>query len=41
MCMDAHKKIENPDVEDILATQKETMELIGMKYARSLFVPDI
>ena len=41
LCMDAHKKIENPDVEDILATQKETMELIGMKYARSLFVPDI
>ena len=40
-CMDAHKKIENPDVEDILATQKETMELIDMKYARSLFVPDI
>ncbi|MDE7271983.1 MAG: 1-deoxy-D-xylulose-5-phosphate reductoisomerase [Lachnospiraceae bacterium] len=29
MCMDAHKKIENPDVDDILRTEQETYELIN------------
>ncbi len=31
MCMDAHKKIENPDVDDILRTEQETYELINSK----------
>lgn len=31
MCMDAHKKIENPDVEEILGTEQETYELIQSK----------
>ncbi|MDE6221232.1 MAG: 1-deoxy-D-xylulose-5-phosphate reductoisomerase [Lachnospiraceae bacterium] len=31
MCMDAHKKIENPDVYDILRTEQETYELINSK----------
>ena len=31
MCMDAHKKIENPDVEEILRTEQETYELIQSK----------
>lgn len=31
MCMDAHKKIENPDVEEILGTEQETYEMIQLK----------
>lgn len=31
MCMDAHKKIENPDVEEILRTEQETYEMIQSK----------
>lgn len=31
MCMDAHKKIENPDVEEILGTEQETYEMIQSK----------
>lgn len=33
MCMDAHKKIENPDVEEILGTERETYELIRSKFS--------
>lgn len=32
MCMDNHKKIENPDVEEILQTEQETYELIDSKF---------
>lgn len=32
MCMDAHRKIADPDVEAILKTEKETYELIDTKY---------
>ena len=32
MCMDAHRRIENPDVEDILRTERETYELIHEKF---------
>lgn len=32
MCMDAHKKKENPDVEEILSAERETYELIQSKY---------
>ena len=32
MCMDAHHKIAEPDVEAILKTEKETYELIDTKY---------
>ncbi len=31
MCMDAHKKKENPDVEEILSAERETYELIQSK----------
>lgn len=37
MCMDSHRKIENPDVEDILRTEQETYELIDSKLAASGF----
>jgi 1-deoxy-D-xylulose-5-phosphate reductoisomerase len=33
MCMDAHKKILNPTVDEILATESETYELINHKYS--------
>lgn len=36
MCMDAHRKIENPDVEEILRTEHETYELIQAKYDLSI-----
>jgi len=36
MCMDAHRKIENPDVEEILRTEQETYELIQAKYDLSI-----
>lgn len=32
MCMDAHKKLENPGVEEILGTEQETYELIQSKF---------
>lgn len=32
MCMDAHKRIENPSVEEILACEQETYELINTKF---------
>ncbi len=32
MCMDHHRKIENPDVEEILSTEQETYELIRSKF---------
>lgn len=32
MCMDAHHKIENPDLEEILRTEQEIYELIDTKY---------
>ncbi len=32
MCMDSHKKIENPDVDAILRTEQETYELIHSKF---------
>ena len=32
MCMDAHRKIADPDVEAVLKTEKETYELIDTKY---------
>lgn len=32
MCMDAHKRIGNPDVDDILSTERETYELIDSKF---------
>jgi 1-deoxy-D-xylulose-5-phosphate reductoisomerase len=32
MCMDAHKKILNPTVDEILATESETYELINSKW---------
>ncbi len=32
MCMDAHKKKENPDVEEILSAERETYELIRSKF---------
>ena len=32
MCMDAHKKKENPDVEEILSAEQETYELIQSKF---------
>ena len=32
MCMDAHKRIENPNVEEILGTEQETYRLIETKY---------
>lgn len=31
-CMDAHKIIENPDIDSILATEQETYEMISKKY---------
>lgn len=37
MCMDSYRKIENPDVEDILRTEQETYELIDSKLAASGF----
>lgn len=37
MCMDSHRKIENPDVEVILRTEQETYELIDSKLAASGF----
>jgi 1-deoxy-D-xylulose-5-phosphate reductoisomerase len=33
MCMDAHKKILNPTVDEILAVESETYELINRKYS--------
>ncbi len=33
MCMDSHKKIANPTVEEILATEQETYELISRKFS--------
>lgn len=33
MCMDAHKRIENPSVEDILVAEAQTYELIASKFA--------
>lgn len=33
MCMDAHKRIEEPDVEEILACEQMTYELIDSKYS--------
>lgn len=30
--MDAHRKVENPNVEQILAAENETYELIQAKY---------
>lgn len=32
MCMDVHKKRENPDVEEILSAEQETYELIQSKF---------
>lgn len=32
MCMDAHRKIENPGVEEILRTEQETYELIRSRF---------
>lgn len=32
MCMDAHRRIEYPDVEEILRTEQETYELICSKF---------
>lgn len=32
MCMNAHKRVENPDVEQILAAERETYELIQSRY---------
>ena len=32
MCMDVHRKVENPNVEQILAAENETYELIQAKY---------
>ena len=32
MCMDNHRKIENPDVDAILRTEQETYELIHSKF---------
>ena len=32
MCMDAHKRIETPDVEEILASEQETYEFIQTKF---------
>ena len=32
MCMDAHGKVENPDVEQILTAERETYELIQSRY---------
>ncbi|MDE7321514.1 MAG: 1-deoxy-D-xylulose-5-phosphate reductoisomerase [Lachnospiraceae bacterium] len=32
MCMDVHRKIENPDVEEILKTEQETYDLIHSKF---------
>lgn len=32
MCMDAHRRIEHPDVEEILRTEQETYELICSKF---------
>ncbi len=32
MCMDAHKRIASPDVEEILASEQETYELIRAKF---------
>ncbi len=32
MCMDAHKRIEAPNVEEILASEQETYELIATKF---------
>jgi 1-deoxy-D-xylulose-5-phosphate reductoisomerase len=33
MCMDSHKKILNPTVDEILATESETYELISHKFS--------
>ena len=32
MCMDVHRRIESPNVEEILRTEQETYELIHAKY---------
>jgi 1-deoxy-D-xylulose-5-phosphate reductoisomerase len=32
MCMEAHKRLENPSVDEILAAEQETYELIKTKY---------
>jgi len=32
MCMDAHKRLDNPNVEEILASEQETYELINSKF---------
>lgn len=32
MCMDAHKRVEAPNVEEILASEQETYELIATKF---------
>lgn len=32
MCMDAHKRIASPDVEEILASEQETYEFIQTKF---------
>lgn len=32
MCMQAHKRIENPEVKAILAAEQETYELIRAKF---------
>ena len=37
MCMDAHHRIENPNVEDILRTEQETYELINTKFMEKIY----
>ena len=32
MCMDAHKRLEMPNVEEILACERETYDLINTKF---------
>ena len=33
MCMDAHKRIANPTVDEILSTESETYELISRRFS--------
>ena len=40
MCMDAHHRIENPNVEDILRTEQETYELINTKFMEKIYYVD-
>lgn len=35
MCMDAHRTIENPNVEEVLKTERETYELIHAKFKKA------